>query len=115
MTLRKLLILQIPADLVDMIVAEQPENMTTLMTSETNYSKKLSSSIHEYMCYKTYLDAQEGFTTWFTHFYHEKPAPLENLPSYATFTEKVAHDHKKVQYNTEMDRWKCTMQHYTKV
>ena len=77
--------------------------------------KKASSSIREYMCYKAYLDAQEGFGEWFSHFHHGKPAPLEDLPTYATFTEKVAYDHKKAQFNSELERWKCTMQHQTKV
>lgn len=67
------------------------------------------------MCYKAYLDAQEGFSEWFSNYHHGKPIPLDDLPTYATFTEKVAHDHKKAQYNSELERWKSTMTHQTKV
>ena len=77
--------------------------------------KKISSSIREYLCYKSYLDAQEGFAEWFSHFHHDRPVPVEDLLSYATFTEKVAHEHRKSQYSIQLERWKTTMQHHTKV
>ncbi|XP_043268599.1 nuclear pore complex protein Nup107 [Venturia canescens] len=107
---------KIPADAIEVIMNEHPSLEATLaaMTMTVNISKKTSASIREYLCYKAYLDAQEGFQEWFSHFYQGKPAPLDDLPSYATFTEKVAHDHKKAQYSAELERWKCTMQHHTK-
>lgn len=109
--------LQIPADAIEVVMTEHPSLEATLatLTMTNNLSRKTSASIREYLCYKAYLDAQEGFQEWFSHFYQGKPTPLDDLPSYATFTEKVAHDHKKAQYNAELERWKCTMQHHTKV
>lgn len=112
-------ILQIPSDSIESVVAEYPSMECTLtltnVTMTNNLSRRASSSIREYLCYKAYLDAQEGFGEWFSHFHHGKPTPLEELPAYATFTEKVAYDHRKIQYNLELERWKCTMQHHTKV
>lgn len=107
---------KIPIDSIEVIMAEYPTMEGTManLTMTNNLPKKASVSIREYLCYKAYLDAQEGFTEWFTHFHHGRPSPLPDLPLYATFTEKVAHDHKKAQYNAEMERWKCTMQHHTK-
>lgn len=104
-------------DSIEAIMAEYPtmEGTLTNLTMTSNLSKKASSTIREYVCYKTYLDAQEGFAEWFSHYHHGKPAPLEELPPYATFTEKVAYEHKKAQYNVEMERWTSTMQHHTKV
>lgn len=98
-------------------MAEYPsmECTVTNLRVTNHLSRKASTAIREYLCYKTYLDAQEGFGEWFSHYHHGKPAPLEELPPYATFTEKVAYDHKKAQYNVELERWKCTMQHHTKV
>lgn len=87
----------------------------TNLTITNNLSKKAAASIREYLCYKTYLDAQEGFGEWFSHYHHGKPTPPEELSAYATFTEKVAYDHRKTQYNLEFERWKSTMQHHTKV
>ncbi|XP_014468267.1 PREDICTED: nuclear pore complex protein Nup107 [Dinoponera quadriceps] len=107
---------KIPSDSIESVVAEYPSMECTLMnaTMTNNLSRKAASSIREYLCYKTYLDAQEGFGEWFSHYHHGKPMPLEELPVYATFTEKVAYDHRKTQYNMELERWKCTMQHHTK-
>lgn len=87
----------------------------TNLTITNNMSKQAAASIREYLCYKTYLDAQEGFDEWFSHYHHGKPVPPEELSTYATFTEKVAYDHRKTQYNQELERWKSTMQHHTKV
>ncbi|CAK9799994.1 Nuclear pore complex protein Nup107 [Anthophora plagiata] len=107
---------KIPSDTIESVMAEYPtmEGTLTNLTITNNLSKRASSAIREYLCYKTYLDAQEGFTEWFSHYHHGKPTPLEELPPYATFTDKVAYDHKKAQYNVEMERWKATMQHHTK-
>lgn len=104
-------------DSIELVMSEYPSIEGTIanLTMTNNLPKKASASIREYLCYKAYLDAQEGFTEWFTHFHHGRPTPLTELPPYATFTEKVAHDHKKAQYNAELERWKCTMQHHTKV
>ncbi|KAK2587811.1 hypothetical protein KPH14_003913 [Odynerus spinipes] len=107
---------KIPPDSIESVMAEYPtiDNTIANLTITDNLSKRAASAIREYLCYKTYLDAQEGFSEWFSHFHHGKPTPLEELSTYATFTEKVAYDHKKAQYNIELDRWKCTMQHHTK-
>ncbi|OAD62237.1 hypothetical protein WN48_06878 [Eufriesea mexicana] len=107
---------KIPADSIEFIMSEYPtmEGTLTNLTMTNNLSKRASSVIREYLCYKTYLDAQEGFVEWFSHYHHGKPTPLKELPAYATFTEKVAYEHKNAQYNVEMERWKSTMQHHTK-
>ncbi|XP_076280366.1 nuclear pore complex protein Nup107 [Lasioglossum baleicum] len=107
---------KIPADSIESVMSEYPtmEGTLTNLTITNNLSKRASAAIREYLCYKTYLDAQEGFAEWFSHYHHGKPTPLEELTPYATFTEKVAYEHKKSQYNVEMERWKCTMQHHTK-
>lgn len=108
---------KIPADAIETVMSDYPSINCTLtnLTITNNLSKRAVSSIREYFCYKMYLDAQEGFSEWFSHFHHGKPTPLKELPAYATFTEKVAYDHRKTQYNVEMKRWKDTMQHHTEV
>lgn len=95
---------------------EHPSLDNTLLEQLTinEVLHKASASIREYLCYKAYLDAQEGFQEWFQQFHQGKPTPLDALPAYATFTEKVAYDHKKAQYEAELERWKSTMQHHTK-
>ncbi|XP_070164902.1 LOW QUALITY PROTEIN: nuclear pore complex protein Nup107 [Polyergus mexicanus] len=107
---------KIPSDSIESVMAEYSGMECTLtnLTITNNMSKQAAALIREYLCYKTYLDAQEGFDEWFTHYHHGKPVPPEELSTYATFTEKVAYDHRKTQYNQELERWKSTMQHHTK-
>ena len=111
---------KIPSDSIESVMAEYSNmectitNLTITCPNHNNVSKQAAASIREYLCYKTYLDAQEGFDEWFSHFHHGKPVPPEELSTYATFTEKVAYDHRKTQYNLEFERWKSTMQHHTK-
>lgn len=106
---------KIPSDSIESVINEYPTMDCTLnLTITNNLTKKAAASIREYLCYKTYLDAQEGFGEWFSHYHHGKPTPPKELPTYATFTEKVAYDHRKTQYNLELERWKSTMQHHTK-
>ncbi|KAJ8686209.1 hypothetical protein QAD02_022003 [Eretmocerus hayati] len=107
---------KIPLDTIELILNEFPGLQNTMENLMTNniLPKKASSSIREYLCYKAYLDAQEGFSEWFSHFHHGKPTPVEDLPAYPSFTEKVAHEHKMSQYNIELERWNSTMQHHTK-
>ncbi|KAK0165313.1 hypothetical protein PV328_003837 [Microctonus aethiopoides] len=107
---------KIPGDSIEIIMMEHPSLDNTLLEQLTinDVLHKASASIREYLCYKAYLDAQEGFQEWFQQFHQGKPTPLDALPAYATFTEKVAYDHKKAQYEAELERWKSTMQHHTK-
>ncbi|XP_015597229.1 nuclear pore complex protein Nup107 [Cephus cinctus] len=106
---------KIPNDSIGLITMEYPSIESTIanLTMTNNLPKRASNCIREYLCYRAYLDAQEGFAEWFSEF-HRKPTPPKALPSYATFTEKVAYDHKKAQYNSDLERWKMTMQHHTK-
>lgn len=106
-----------PHDAIESIIKDLPDFQNTIenLLTVNMVPKRASSSIREYMSYKSYLDAQEGFSEWFTHYHHDKPVPVEELATYATFTEKVAYEHKKSQYNAELERWKATMQQHTKV
>ncbi|CAD6225773.1 GSCOCG00005718001-RA-CDS [Cotesia congregata] len=108
---------KIPADTIGLVMMDQPSMENTFVdqtvTEDLNHHKS-SASIREYLCFKAYLDAQEGFQEWFRHFHHGKPIPLEPLPMYATFTEKVAYDHKKAEYQANLENWKATMQRHTK-
>ncbi|XP_058798020.1 nuclear pore complex protein Nup107 [Phymastichus coffea] len=107
---------KIPADAINIIMNDFPALQNTienLMTANA-LPKKASSSIREYLCYKAYLDANEGFAEWFSHYHHNRPTPVPEPTAFATFTEKVAFEHKSSIYNNELERWKTTMQHHTK-
>ncbi|XP_034939545.1 nuclear pore complex protein Nup107 [Chelonus insularis] len=107
---------KIPTNSIEILMMDCPsiENTIDQTTTGDLSLHQSSASIREYLCYKAYLDAQEGFQEWFQHFHQGKPIPPDPLSSYATFTEKVAYDHKKAQYESDLERWKSTMQHHTK-
>ncbi|XP_011497045.1 PREDICTED: nuclear pore complex protein Nup107 [Ceratosolen solmsi marchali] len=106
---------KIPVDTIETIMMEFPDFQKTIENLMSSIlPKRTSCSIREYLCYKSYLYAQEGFSEWFIHFHHSKPTPVEDLLSYASFTEKVAYEHKHSQYSIELERWKTVMQHHTK-
>ncbi|XP_026468437.1 nuclear pore complex protein Nup107 [Ctenocephalides felis] len=80
---------------------------------DTTLPLKDQCSVREYFCLKAYLESQDVFNDWFQHFHHGKPHPPSPLQSEPTFTEKVAMDHKKKQYEAELDRWSIALQHQT--
>lgn len=80
---------------------------------DTTLPLKDQCSVREYFCLKAYLESQDVFNDWFQHFHHGKPHPPSPLQSGPTFTEKVAMDHKKKQYEAELDRWSIALQHQT--
>ncbi|CAG2055692.1 unnamed protein product [Timema podura] len=59
-------------------------------------------------------DAEEGFIDWFQHFHHEKPECPALPIGEVTFTQRIAHDHKINQYNTDLERWKIAITQLTK-
>ncbi|XP_056006314.1 nuclear pore complex protein Nup107-like isoform X1 [Ostrea edulis] len=62
------------------------------------------NAIREYLCIKSCMDAMDSFNDWFNKFHHTKPAK-PTAPHAASFTEKVAFEHRLKQYEQELDRW----------
>ncbi|XP_069673510.1 nuclear pore complex protein Nup107 [Periplaneta americana] len=110
---------KIPVDSIDLIMKQYQsiasDNLSAEYNSVTqNLPPKVSSSIREYLCYKAYLDAQEGFSDWFEHYHHAMPVAPKLPSADVPFTEKVAFDHRRNQYKSELERWKMAMQQQTK-
>ena len=59
-------------------------------------------------------DALDSFNDWFQHYHHSKPAKPESARS-ATFTERVAQEHRLKQYAVDLERWKHSLDIQTKV
>lgn len=55
-------------------------------------------------CFNFFQDAMDGFNEWFNKFHHTKPAE-PSAPHAASFTEKVAFEHRLKQYDQELERW----------
>ncbi|KAK7861733.1 hypothetical protein R5R35_008705 [Gryllus longicercus] len=109
---------KIPVDSIDITVQEFQRGMPYEACQQFDMDSlpyRIASSIREYFCHKAYLDAQEGFSDWFHHFHSAKPIPPAEPAGEVGFTEKVLFDHKRTQYNMELERWKLSMQQQTKM
>ncbi|KAK9501224.1 hypothetical protein O3M35_011978 [Rhynocoris fuscipes] len=105
---------RIPSDSIELILQQYCKVDTEQVTVDRgSFPPKVDAAIKEYLCYKAYLDAQEGFSRWFHEFYNSKP---KDPPKYDgnDFTEKVAHEHRLNRYKEEYNRWKSNMLHETK-
>ena len=55
-----------------------------------------------------------SFNDWFDKCHNSKPTK-PTIAMGATFTEKVAHEHRMKQYEQELERWHHTLAAQTKV
>uniref|UniRef100_A0A8C8XTL7 Nuclear pore complex protein n=1 Tax=Panthera leo TaxID=9689 RepID=A0A8C8XTL7_PANLE len=62
------------------------------------------NAIREHLCIRAYLEAHETFNEWFKHMNSAPQKPT--LIHQATFTEKVAHEHKEKKYEMDYVIWK---------
>lgn len=69
---------------------------------------KVECSIFEYACYNLYVDALDSYNDWLRH-YHSKPKEPETLAPNAPFTERMANDHKKQTYLSELECWRINL------
>ncbi|CAK1555255.1 unnamed protein product [Leptosia nina] len=73
-----------------------------------------SSELREHLCLRAYLEAIEGFATWYRHYISGQPKDVEPLPSDATFSDKVHHEQKVAQVEQQKARWKNTVLHQSR-
>jgi nuclear pore complex protein Nup107 len=100
---------QLPSDSIDAI-------MTTWRAKigEAPLPAADANAIRELLCIKAYLDAEDSFADWFKHYHNAKPvAPTTGLGG--NFTERVAFEHMEQQHNADMERWKHSLDHQTRV
>ncbi|XP_065269452.1 nuclear pore complex protein Nup107 [Emys orbicularis] len=62
------------------------------------------NAIREHLCIRAYLEAHETFNEWFKHM-NSAPQKPTLLPQ-ASFTERVAHEHKEKKYEMDYGIWK---------
>lgn len=69
---------------------------------------KVECSIDEYVCYLLYIDALDSYDDWMKVF-HNKPKEPETLSQDAPFTERMANEHKKQTFLSEMECWRINL------
>ncbi|XP_075065599.1 nuclear pore complex protein Nup107 [Mixophyes fleayi] len=86
---------KIPQDSIAEIYSQwEEQGMDSALPAEDD------NAIREHLCIRAYLEAHEAFSEWFQHMNSppQKPALVEN----ASFTEKVAYEHKEKKYEASV-------------
>lgn len=73
-----------------------------------------SAELREHLCLKAYLEALEGFATWYRHFISGQPKDVEPLASDASFSDKVLHEQRCEQVEQQKARWLNAVSHQAK-
>uniref|UniRef100_A0A8D0F3B1 Nuclear pore complex protein n=1 Tax=Strix occidentalis caurina TaxID=311401 RepID=A0A8D0F3B1_STROC len=90
---------KIPQDSIAEIYNQwEEQGMDTPLPAEDD------NAIREHLCIRAYLEAHETFNEWFKHMNSAPQKP--SLLSQASFTEKVAHEHKEKKYEMDYGIWK---------
>ncbi|XP_055904277.1 nuclear pore complex protein Nup107 [Eupeodes corollae] len=96
----------VPADALAQIIS--------IYGSKDNFPCREECSIKEYLSYKVYLVALDGFNDW-SQLYHNRPKEPQAANVNANFTERIASEHKEQSYRSELDRWKMNLNEQTSV
>ncbi|XP_053604950.1 nuclear pore complex protein Nup107 [Plodia interpunctella] len=73
-----------------------------------------SAELREHLALKSYLEALEGFATWYRHFISGQPKDVEPLPSDASFSDKVHHEQRCAQVEQQKAHWKNAVSHQSR-
>ncbi|KOB75003.1 Uncharacterized protein OBRU01_08225 [Operophtera brumata] len=73
-----------------------------------------SSELREHLCLKAYLEALEGFATWYRHFISGQPKDVEPLQSEPSFSDKVYHEQRCAQVEQQKARWNNAVLHQSR-
>lgn len=96
------------------IPSESIEQIIKMYGSKDNLPCREECSIKEYLCHQTYLAAIDGFNDW-THLYHNRPKEPPQPKTIATFTEKMASEHKEQTFRADLNRWKINLMEQSKI
>ncbi|KAM4747248.1 nuclear pore complex protein Nup107 [Rhinophrynus dorsalis] len=90
---------KIPQDAIAEIYSQwEEQGMDSALPAEDD------NAIREHLCIRAYLEAHEAFNEWFKHM--NSPPQKPTLVGKASFTEKVAHEHKEKEYERDFGNWK---------
>ncbi|CAG4929649.1 unnamed protein product [Colias eurytheme] len=91
--------------------------LSSVKSMFSDFMGKISSSsseLREYLCLKAYLEALEGFATWYRHFISGQPKDVDPLPPDASFSDKVHHEQQCAHVEQQKTRWKNAVLHQSR-
>ncbi|KAF9802067.1 hypothetical protein SFRURICE_004318 [Spodoptera frugiperda] len=86
-------------------------NVNKMFPDFLNKISSSSAELREHLCLKAYLEALEGFATWYRHFISGQPKDVEPLPPDASFSDKVHHEQRCAQVEQQKSHWLNAVQH----
>ncbi|KAM4678200.1 nuclear pore complex protein Nup107 [Discoglossus pictus] len=90
---------KIPQDSIAEIYSQwEEQGMDSALPAEDD------NAIREHLCIRAYLEAHDAFNEWFKQMNSAPQKPT--LIGQASFTEKVAHEHKEKKYEMDYGIWK---------
>ncbi|XP_068132812.1 nuclear pore complex protein Nup107 isoform X2 [Hyperolius riggenbachi] len=90
---------KIPSDSIAEVYSQwEEQGMDGILPAEDD------NAIREHLCIRAYLEAHEVFNEWFKHM--SSPPQKPTLVETASFTEKVAYEHKEKKYEADYGTWK---------
>ncbi|XP_072254808.1 nuclear pore complex protein Nup107-like [Pyxicephalus adspersus] len=81
---------KVPSDSIAEIYSQ-----CSIVTAEDDNAK------HEHLCIRAYMETHEVFNEWFKH--RNSPPQKPTLLEHASFTEKVAYEHKEKRYEVHFE------------
>lgn len=88
--------------------------VSKMFPSFVNNISSDSSELREHLCLKSYLEAVEGFATWYRHYVSGQPKDVEPLPSDASFSDKVHHEQRSAVVEQQKVRWRNAILHQSR-
>ncbi|RWS04618.1 nuclear pore complex protein Nup107-like isoform X1, partial [Dinothrombium tinctorium] len=94
---------KLPVDIIDGVFKSWRRH-----TGLTELSPQLSNAVREYLCHKAYFQAYESFDEWLKFYHNSKPQEPKK-PASTRYTDKVAFEYLKKQYEADLEQWKILL------
>ncbi|XP_050541479.1 nuclear pore complex protein Nup107 [Daktulosphaira vitifoliae] len=100
---------KIQKEAIKLLINTLDIDINKLMKLDIPISGKTKSLLMEYLSYKCYLDAEEGFADWFHEYHQTKPTEPPKLSDNADYTKKLVYDHNMEVYKSSLESWKISI------
>ncbi|XP_030383204.1 nuclear pore complex protein Nup107 [Scaptodrosophila lebanonensis] len=100
-------------EITNMMPSDVIGSLTAAFGSPENLPLREDCSLKEYLCYSVYLTAVDRFNEW-TRLQQCRPKPPQSEKS-NNFTERIATEHKELNYQSDLTRWEHKVKELSKV
>ncbi|CAD6999399.1 nuclear pore complex protein Nup107 [Ceratitis capitata] len=98
----------------ELVPSDSLSQIINIFGTKDNLPCREECSVKEYLSYKVYLAAIDGFNDW-SRLLHNRPKEPQLVTAGANFTERIASEHKEQVYRAELKRWESNLEEQTKL